>query len=188
MIFAVCAHIDREITLREGGKVETKKERWAFPAALAAGVVLHFLYEWLPGWGTAIFSPVNESLWEHMKIVFWPLAGAAFCLSGRDRAQRAARLLSAVLVSLAMLAAAYAYHILLGGRALAFDLALYAAAMLAGFLLPRAVRRLGQSVGGRAAIWVLVLGFAAALVWCAFFPPDGILSRDLSEAETFLRG
>lgn len=38
------------------------------------GVILHFLYGWL---GEAIwiapFSGVNESTWEHMKLLFWPM-------------------------------------------------------------------------------------------------------------------
>lgn len=31
---------------------------------------LHFIYEWFPNTFTAIFFPVNESIWEHMKILF----------------------------------------------------------------------------------------------------------------------
>ena len=38
------------------------------------GTVLHFLYDWL---GKAVwvapFSGVNESTWEHMKLLFWPM-------------------------------------------------------------------------------------------------------------------
>lgn len=37
-------------------------------------VPLHFLYEWsgeLPAAG--LFAPINESIWEHLKLVFWPL-------------------------------------------------------------------------------------------------------------------
>ena len=38
------------------------------------GTILHFLYDWL---GAAIwiapFSGVNESTWEHMKLLFWPM-------------------------------------------------------------------------------------------------------------------
>lgn len=30
---------------------------------------LHFLYEWLPNPISAIFLPVNESIWEHMKLI-----------------------------------------------------------------------------------------------------------------------
>lgn len=30
----------------------------------------HFMYDWLPCFLTSIFFPVNESIWEHMKIIF----------------------------------------------------------------------------------------------------------------------
>ena len=44
-----------------------------FAATSLGGTVLHFLYEWLGGavW-IAPFSGVNESTWEHMKLLFWP--------------------------------------------------------------------------------------------------------------------
>lgn len=31
---------------------------------------LHFLYDKFPNFLTSIFAPVNESIWEHMKIIF----------------------------------------------------------------------------------------------------------------------
>ena len=33
-------------------------------------VGLHFLYEFLPNFFVSIFAPVNESIWEHMKLIF----------------------------------------------------------------------------------------------------------------------
>ena len=45
-----------------------------FAVTSLGGTVLHFLYEWT---GKAIwiapFSGVNESTWEHMKLLFWPM-------------------------------------------------------------------------------------------------------------------
>ena len=41
-------------------------------------------YQWWPNAVTALFSPVNESLWEHVKLVFWPFLGAALLLN-RER-------------------------------------------------------------------------------------------------------
>lgn len=43
------------------------------------GTVLHFLYDWLgkTAW-VAPFSGVNESTWEHMKLLFWPMLLFAF--------------------------------------------------------------------------------------------------------------
>ena len=38
------------------------------------GTLLHFLYEWTGKNNfTALFSGVNESTWEHMKLLFFPL-------------------------------------------------------------------------------------------------------------------
>lgn len=33
----------------------------------------HFMYDWFPCVLTSIFFPVNESIWEHMKIIFYVL-------------------------------------------------------------------------------------------------------------------
>ena len=46
---------------------------FGFAATSFGGTVLHFLYEWTGGslWA-APFSGVNESTWEHMKLLFWP--------------------------------------------------------------------------------------------------------------------
>ena len=45
-----------------------------FGVTAAGGTLLHFLYDWL---GEAVwiapFSGINESTWEHMKLLFWPM-------------------------------------------------------------------------------------------------------------------
>lgn len=45
-----------------------------FAITSLGGTILHFLYDWLgkPLW-VAPFSGVNESTWEHMKLLFWPM-------------------------------------------------------------------------------------------------------------------
>ena len=47
---------------------------WGFAVTSLGGTLLHFLYDWLdkPAW-IAPFSGVNESTWEHMKLLFWPM-------------------------------------------------------------------------------------------------------------------
>ena len=44
---------------------------FTFTAVL--GTLLHFLYEWTQIIAFAPFSAVNESTWEHMKILFFPM-------------------------------------------------------------------------------------------------------------------
>ena len=47
---------------------------FGFAVTALGGTLLHFLYDWL---GEAVwiapFSGVNESTWEHMKLLFWPM-------------------------------------------------------------------------------------------------------------------
>ena len=45
-----------------------------FAATSLGGTLLHFLYDLIGGavW-SAPFSGVNESTWEHMKLLFWPM-------------------------------------------------------------------------------------------------------------------
>ena len=39
-----------------------------------ASVPLHFLYDWVGELSiVGMFTPINESIWEHLKLVFWPL-------------------------------------------------------------------------------------------------------------------
>ena len=58
-------------------KMKTKTNLWQFVGFAVTsflGTVLHFLYDLL---GKAVwiapFSGVNESTWEHMKLLFWPM-------------------------------------------------------------------------------------------------------------------
>ena len=50
-----------------------KKDKHSILAVILLGSLSHFLYE-LSG-GTAIFAlfcPINESVWEHLKLLFFP--------------------------------------------------------------------------------------------------------------------
>lgn len=43
------------------------------------GTLLHFLFDWTGGSAiAALFSAVNESIWEHMKLLYYPMLIFAF--------------------------------------------------------------------------------------------------------------
>ena len=44
-----------------------------FGVVTLGGTLLHFLYDWIKKPWIAPFSGVNESTWEHMKLLFWPM-------------------------------------------------------------------------------------------------------------------
>lgn len=49
-------------------------ELFGFAVTSLFGTLLHFLYEWLgEAWWIAPFSGVNESTWEHMKLLYFPM-------------------------------------------------------------------------------------------------------------------
>ena len=60
------------------------KRRWLLTAlgAILAGAGLHFLWQALPNPLFALISPVNESVWEHLKLLYWPMLAAALVLAG----------------------------------------------------------------------------------------------------------
>lgn len=39
------------------------------------GFLIHFLYDWFPVYLVSIIAPVNESVWEHMKLFFTGVLG-----------------------------------------------------------------------------------------------------------------
>lgn len=52
-------------------------QRWillGIPVLFIVGFFMHYIYEW-SGNSTivGIFAPVNESVWEHLKLTFWPM-------------------------------------------------------------------------------------------------------------------
>lgn len=154
-------------------------------AAIASGVCLHFLYSWFPNPFTALFSPINESLWEHCKLVFWPgLFSALWLTRGRPGGLRPWLLCIPIQCAL-MLVLGYIYHILLRGEALWVDVAIYLLVMILGFFF--APMFSGPFAGWK---WQLPL-FAAALLaflllFFTLYPPQHILFTDLSGAPTWI--
>ena len=66
-------------------------EMWGILFIVILGSSLHFTFELAGGWRPlGIISAVNESVWEHLKLTFWPATFWTvieyFCLrrSGRD--------------------------------------------------------------------------------------------------------
>ena len=154
-------------------------------AAMAVGSGLHFLYDLFPNGVTALLAPVNESLWEHVKLIYWPYLAAALWLNrGRPGGIRP-WLAVLLLLCAAVPAAGFLYHILLGGEAVWVDLALSYGAMALGFWLP--TRTSGPF---RGPLWALTIPAVAALGVViglfTLYPPENILFANLSAANWFL--
>lgn len=147
----------------------------AFLVAAAAGSALHFLYDVLPNPLTALISPINESVWEHLKLLFWPTLCAAWVLSmaTEEKVRLWSGFLLAELVMPVFLLCAYyllkcAFHV----ESLPVDLALYFVTMAGGFLLAWFAAK-SRSLE-RAAPWLLlpVMLYGASLILFTFAAPS----------------
>jgi len=157
----------------------------AFAVTTVAGAALHFVYELFPNVITAVLSPVNESIWEHIKILFWPYLSAALVLQRREGKEHwTLWLLSLLIISALMLAASYTYYIAMGKATMSFGPIIYVVLMAIGFVLPSMLRRAGDIRWANVTYpAVIVLGIAIVLF--TFLPPDHVLFIDLSGANTW---
>ncbi len=156
---------------------------FAFILTTLTGIVLHFLYSVWPNGVTALFSPVRESIWEHLKVIWWPYLAAMLIVTGKaGRGKRGSWLFSLLVISVTMLIIGYVYHISLGGTKLIFDIGLYIILMALGFWLPGRL----EHCGGRSKpVFILIILLSAAILLFTFLPPDHILFSDLSEVHTW---
>ena len=158
----------------------------------AAGSLLHFVYDWSGGSAlAAAFSAVNESTWEHMKLLTtpWVLWSIAELIVLRRTGlpvltARAAGLLAG-LAAIPLLF--YGYQGVLGRDIMWLDVAIFQIAVLLGFWVTWAMlrrRALASPVWQVAGAAVLAAVWAAFILW-TFAPPDLPLFAD---PETGLRG
>ena len=120
----------------------------AFVIAAVAGTGLHFLYNLLPIPLTALIAPVSESVWEHLKLLFWPFLIAAAVLS--HSMKEPLRAWSAFLASLLLqpLVLTAVYYLLKSGfgiEAMWLDIGLYYAVLAAGFAAAYALYGSGRA-------------------------------------------
>lgn len=151
-------------------------ENQLFPAVITAlllGVGLHDLFRIFPSILTEFVAPVNESLWEHGKLIFFPLLLVELVFFTRE--QRAAGLVSILLACAGMLAVAWWYHVYFGGTELWVDILLFVVSISAYFVLRPVLpvpRRMLPILSG---VYLLVIGLIFSFT---ITPPHGTLFND----------
>ena len=144
---------------------------------LAAGNLLHFVYQWTGESTVAgLFAAVNESTWEHMKLlavpwVLWTIAECIGLRSLRPAGPRAAGLLAG-LTAIPLLF--YGYVGVIGFHAAVVDVLIFQAAVLLAFWVSTALQKRGTltaPVWQAAGVLVLAAVSTAFVVWTAS-PPE----------------
>lgn len=159
-----------------------------FAIATVAGACLHFVHALMPNVITALFSPVSESVWEHMKIIYWPLVASMLVLTrGGEKGSKGPWALAILISGIGMLAAGYIYHIVMGGDSLVVDIILYVVMMALAFVLANGALDRPAIRGKSDLLVLLVLALGCAMVLFTFLPPDMALFADMSGANTWAK-
>ena len=174
-------------------KLWMEKWQWiGFVVTGVLGVILHYLFDWTGEHpAAALISAVNESTWEHMKLLFYGLlffALAERLLQKEPRSDFWAVKLKGTLLGLSLIPVLFYTYTGILGRSLDWlNIAIFYIAAAAAYLWEtREVRRQETGTSGRKqrcrlqentavmALWIL----AALFTVFTFLPPELSLFRD----------
>lgn len=147
-------------------------------AVAALGSLNHFIYEWSgENAFAALFCPVSESVWEHLKLLFFPYLFAVVWIYFYERRSAPARYFCsrflAVLIGMAFIVISfYTYTGIIGQSFVVIDILIFFAAVLAAF---RAAPVLYRCPVCKKATSLIFAGWIFAAVCFFFFtcqPPN----------------
>ena len=151
---------------------------------MVLGTLLHFTYKWSNNnMLVGIFSPINESIWEHLKLMFFPMLITiiiGYLYKGKDIDNY---LSSKVIGTIVMLSFTivfyYTYSGILGTNYVGVDVSIFFIAVALGQYVSYKLMKTkfhGNNITATIILLVLLLCF----VIFTFFPPNIALFKDLS--------
>lgn len=155
----------------------TKKDRPYIIAVLLLGSLNHFLYEWSGEAAvTALFCPVNESTWEHLKLLFFPFLFVSIIILTRSRTQALSffyyRFLAVMGGLLSIIVLFYTYTGVLGTNFLVADLMIFLFSVLFSFYLASRLNRSGLQPPSQNIVFSLWIIMSLCFFSFTCFPPN----------------
>ena len=158
-------------------------QMWGFVFTGALGTLLHFFFDWTGGsFWAALIAAVNESIWEHMKLIFLPMV--VFSAFQRRYFPEIRGFwwvkLTGILTALVLIPALYyTYTGALGVKADWFNITIFFIAAAAAFRLETALFRRGKACPLPEGLAVVLIGLiGAAFLAFTFSPPEIPLFQD----------
>lgn len=148
---------------------------WAFVLSSLAGTAMHFAYDLLPIPLVGLLAPISESVWEHLKLLYWPfLVAAAILARKKEDPLRwwSAALTAALLQPLVMTGTYYLLNSGFGVECLWVDIGLYYAVMAFGFLTARRLERTGRMLPYVGLLIVLAAIYGVSLMAFSLAAPS----------------
>ena len=148
------------------------------------GSILHFTFEWAGGQAVVgVFSAVNESVWEHLKLGFWPAIVFALVefkyLKKSTNNFMFAKTIGIYLIPIVIMVIFYSYTALVGESILVIDILSFIIAVIVGQLVSYRLmtyKTLPYNLDNFSLIALLLLGIAFVLF--TFYPPQLPMFQD----------
>ena len=152
---------------------------------LAAGTLLHFVYEWTGNnIAAALISAVNESIWEHIKLLYVPvilfIITGSFTFAKKIKTFIPAMTLGLYAGAAFIPTAYYTYSGILGMRHIAADISIFIISVLITFFTARhrILKQEPASQKGTIVSIAMLALITAAIVYFTFDPPHIPLFKD----------
>jgi hypothetical protein len=163
-------------TLSRPQRASTALDWWGALFIAVVGTAWHFVYGWSgDNAAVGLVAPVNESVWEHTKLVAVPSlmwnAMAALRLPQRDRLAWAA-FAEACVGPVVMVGGYYLYTAVIDRGWFVMDIALFFLALTAGRLVNHYLRVGSGRVPGTVPSLLLIAGLLAGFALLTVSPPD----------------
>jgi hypothetical protein len=147
------------------------------------GSILHFTFEWSGGQAVVgVFSAVNESVWEHLKLGFWPalvFALIEFKYLNKTSNFLFAKTIGIYLIPIIITVIFYSYTAILGESILVIDILSFVIAVIVGQLVSYRLltgKTLPYNLDMVSLIALILFGLAFVLF--TFYPPELVLFQD----------
>ena len=150
---------------------------------IITGSIAHFLYDWSDhALIVGLFTPVNESIWEHMKLLFFPMLLYAFPFlfrfknryPGIPSALCAGILSGTFLIPLFF----YSYMFILGKDFFVLDISTFVLSILIAFWISYRLALSGRLIRYTRLLYCLVGVLFALFVLFTFYPPALTIFED----------
>lgn len=156
---------------------------WGIIFVLITGTLAHFLYDWTGNNRiVGLFTPINESIWEHMKLLFFPMLIYSLIMILKFRRKYSCItsalcfgiLTGALLIPLFY----YAYTYILGNNVFMMDISIFILSIVIAFGLSYKL-----TLSRRLESYTSILGMLVSVLFVCFLvftyrPPEAAIFQD----------
>ena len=155
--------------------------------SLILGTLLHFTYEW-SGENSFVgsFSAVNESVWEHLKLVFYPMLIAAiveyFFVKDVSNNYVEAKTIGIFTAICFIIVSFFTYSGIIGTSIIVIDILIFIISIILGeYVAYRLMKRENESTVTTECLSIIILVFLLlCFIIFTYLPPEVNLFRDVT--------